>query len=120
MVPKLVIVDFDGTLTDVGEEAKPFRRPFYRAVSKFLNVKLNAASHGLIDLLERRLNPEVDLWVMAGLAVAPATVDPYLRCTRVARLMAERFRPDIPAAELEAALSQCFKENYPKSGICFH
>ena len=85
MSTKCVILDFDGTFTDVAREAAPFVDAFRAAVFDLLGRELPAewAKHAAqIDE-----NPGRHGWVHEGRIVAPASADPYIHTTTTAHLM---------------------------------
>lgn len=74
-----LVLDFDGTLTDLQKEAQPYI-DVYRGI---LAGKLGMERSDLEAMLEetkRRVieNPQIYGWQHNGLIVAPATADPYI------------------------------------------
>jgi FMN phosphatase YigB (HAD superfamily) len=85
LVTKCIILDFDGTFTDVAREAAPFVDAFRAAVFDLLGRELPAewAKHAAqIDE-----NPGRHGWVHDGRIVAPASADPYIHTTTTANLV---------------------------------
>jgi phosphoglycolate phosphatase-like HAD superfamily hydrolase len=82
-MPKCVILDFDGTFTDVEIEAAPFTEAFRAAVADLVgkNVDDDWARH----VREVDARPDVYGWEFDGKLVAPANADPYIRATTVAQ-----------------------------------
>lgn len=119
MLPEFVVVDFDGTATDVEEEGKDFGEAFYTDVAVFLGVDPLEFIARAVEL-EPKLDPAVDCWEFGGFKVAPATLDPYLRSARVSRLLARQLRPHISEAQLDTAFREFFLKNYPDESVaCF-
>ena len=74
-----VVLDFDGTFTDVQKEAAPFERVYLRNLNDLLGRDVSdlwTAEQAFI--LSR---PAEFGWEFAGQKVAPATADPYLLST---------------------------------------
>ena len=84
MTVKCVVLDFDGTFTDVEEEARPFVQVFKRYVADLLghaHVNKEWKQHEAAILAD----PQKYGWEFDGKIIAPATADPYLLCTNVAQ-----------------------------------
>lgn len=84
MTVKCVVLDFDGTFTDVEEEARPFVPVFKRYIADLLghaHVNKEWKQHEAAILAE----PQKYGWEFDGKIIAPATADPYLLCTNVAQ-----------------------------------
>ena len=83
-----VVLDFDGTLTDVSAEAPPFTAAFPRLLADLLGKDLS----GAWAEEERRvlaLAPEL-AWIIEGRAVGPADADPYILASCTAQLLFDR------------------------------
>jgi phosphoglycolate phosphatase-like HAD superfamily hydrolase len=80
-MPKCVILDFDGTFTDVEIEGAPFVEAFRHAVGDLVgrDVDEDWARH----VAEVDARPDVFGWEYEGHLVAPANADPYIRATTV-------------------------------------
>ena len=83
---KLIIFDFDGTLTDAEQEGSPFRKGYLDDIAALSNLDRDQVEV-LATQYEQEVaeNPGQYGWVFQGQIVAPATVDPYLRMMPVAR-----------------------------------
>ncbi|MBL8604218.1 MAG: HAD family hydrolase [Myxococcales bacterium] len=79
MAVRCVVLDFDGTFTDVETESAPFRAYFQSLMADLLGRDLRAEW----EREERRIveRPEVHGWEFDGRVVAPSTADPYLLTT---------------------------------------
>ena len=90
MKPSVVVLDFDGTFTDVDREAAPFLPVFRRAVADLLGQPLARVEEAWARH-EAALHqaPDDYGWVIDGRIVAPATVDPYLLATNIATRLQE-------------------------------
>ncbi len=114
---KLLVLDFDGTMTDAEAEGAPFRAGYLADIAALTSLPA-AEVHLLAERFEAEVAaaPDKHGWVYDGRIVAPATVDPYLRIMPVARrildhaevLQNERDRTRI----LDAIL---YKYNYQKT-----
>jgi hypothetical protein len=88
-----ILIDFDGTITDVDKEAMPYKEVFRRSFCKRMGIIPEA----LDPLIERygnaiRADPAAG-WEFAGHIVAPATADPYMINNAVfTTILAETFQ----------------------------
>src|SRR5882757_7482628 len=115
----ILVLDFDGTMTDAEAEGRPFRdgylddlcalvgRPAYdpevRAIAEEVEAELMRA-------------PETHPFLWMGRAVAPATVDPYLRMVPIAHRILDRFGVLASAVDRGRLLgSVLYKYNYAKT-----
>lgn len=99
---RTVILDFDGTCTDVDREAQGFLAGYKADLARLMGVA--DLDHAWQEAERRiRQDPSRHGWVIAGRMVAPP-VDLYLLATAVSSLLA----PDLSDAETE----RLFKENY--------
>lgn len=118
---RLLVLDFDGTMTDAEVEGAPFRRGYLEDVAAIAGAPLDEVL-ALADRFEDQVRREVGAhgWVFGGHIVAPASVDPYLRVMPVARMVLDALGAPIPEPArgrlLEAVL---FKYNYPKTATAF-
>jgi FMN phosphatase YigB (HAD superfamily) len=71
-----VVLDFDGTLTDVAREAPPFEAAYAAHLADLLGRELGAGWPEALAEARRRA-PELG-WTIEGPAVAPADADPYI------------------------------------------
>jgi hypothetical protein len=84
-----VVLDLDGTFTDLAHEAPAFQTAFPRLVADLIGKDLGAAW----PEAERRvheLSPELG-WTVEGHVVAPADADPYILASCAAQLLFDRF-----------------------------
>lgn len=114
-----LVLDFDGTMTDAEAEGKPFREGYLEDLALLCGLVAD-------DPIVTRIADEVEaelasapashpfLWL--GRAVAPATVDPYLRMVPIANRILDRYNA-IPGAEDRSRLlgSVLYKYNYVKT-----
>jgi hypothetical protein len=114
-----LVLDFDGTMTDAEAEGRPFREGYLEDLA-WLCGRLPGDSEvlAIADQVETELAaaPASHPFLWMGRAVAPATVDPYLRMVPIAHRILDRFGV-IPSAEDRGRLlgSVLYKYNYAKT-----
>lgn len=111
----MLVLDFDGNLTDVEKEAKPFMTGYLADLALLLSMSLETVQR-LADLAYREIaeNPATHGWCYGGEIMAPATVDPYLRMNAVARkVLSENYA--IPDVLLDRLSQLLFSYNYSKT-----
>jgi len=114
---KCVILDFDGTFTDVEKEGAPFTEAFRAQVGDLLGRNVDDDWARLTVEVDGK--PDVYGWEYEGKIVAPANADPYIRATTVAgRLFNEMgvLRDAQTRAEIVHAL---YHLAYRRSGTAF-
>ena len=119
--PRLIIFDFDGTLTDAEQEGAPFRTGYLDDISVLTGWKRDRVEHEAA-LFEREVSahPERYGWLFSGEIVAPATVDPYLRMMPVARELLDRANALMTSSDRERVLDGLlYKYNYQKTVTAF-
>ena len=92
MSKRLLVLDFDGTMTDAEEEGRPFRLGYLEDIAALAGAPLDEVV-SLADRFEAVVNerPGDYGWVFGGRIVAPSTVDPYLRIMPVARMILDHY-----------------------------
>jgi phosphoglycolate phosphatase-like HAD superfamily hydrolase len=112
-----VVLDFDGTFTDVAAEGAPFERHFKQRLGELLGRDVEPAWSEEVEAV--RAGAESFGWNVGGRIVAPATADPYLLASCVAHRLFDRFGklPD-PVARDEAG-QLLYRESYKLSGTAF-
>jgi hypothetical protein len=118
---KLLIFDFDGTLTDAEVEGAPFRGGYLDDVATICGVPACDVLE-LAEALEAEIacEPQRYGWVFGGQVVAPATVDPYLRMMPVARKVMDRYSALMDADVRDRVLDGIlYKYNYGKTRTAF-
>ena len=117
----MLVLDFDGTLTDAELEGKPFRDGYLDDLTALTGRPRDEIA-AMADEFEQTIlaaGGEYG-WMFGGRIVAPASVDPYLRIMPVARMVFDRcgvFGNDDDRSRLLDGI--LYKYNYPKSGIDF-
>jgi FMN phosphatase YigB (HAD superfamily) len=118
---RLVILDFDGTMTDAEAEGAPFRDGYLQDLATLTGRPLEE----VLALAERfevevAQNPDDHGWMFHGHIVAPASVDPYLRIMPVARKVFDAFGAFASEADRTRLLDGIlYKYNYQKTRIAF-
>lgn len=117
----MLVLDFDGTVTDAEEEGKPFRTGYLQDLATLTSLDLE----DILAMAERieaevAADPDNHGWQYNGDIVAPATVDPYLRMMPVARRIFDDcgvfMNRDDRTRLLDGIL---YRYNYQKTGIAF-
>ena len=117
----MLILDFDGTLTDAEQEGLPFRAGYLQDIAILCGASLDEVT-ALADEFGQEIlaNRGKYGWTYMGHIVAPATVDPYLRIMPVARMILDRFGAVPSDADRSRLLDGIlYKYNYVKSDIAF-
>jgi FMN phosphatase YigB (HAD superfamily) len=83
VTPRCLILDFDGTFTDVAREAEPFVAAFRAEVADLLGRSIDGAWEEAAAEIAR--HPGRYGWVHEGHVVAPAGADPYIQSTTIAQ-----------------------------------
>lgn len=118
---KLIVADFDGTFTRseaAGGEWEEFLPAFAAALGDETGKdpgKLEAAIRATLGMVD---NPETDVWMFGGYAVASALSDMYLKITRAARValiaMWIEEEEGVDEGYLDAVLGKSFVAAYPQ------
>src|SRR6476620_4322933 len=90
----VLALDFDGTMTDAESEGRPFRDGYLDDLALLVgktpgDAEVIAIAAEVEGELARAPHSHPFLWM--GRAVAPATVDPYLRMVPIAHAILDRF-----------------------------
>lgn len=118
---RLIIFDFDGTLTDAEVEGAPFRAGYLDDIATltgWARTKIEEEARGFEA--EVAAHPERYGWYFSGQIVAPATVDPYLRMMPVARHLLDKAEALMIPSDRERVLDGLlYKYNYQKTVTAF-
>lgn len=115
-----VVLDFDGTFTDVAAEGAPFVRHFKSHLAQLLG-----RDEGTLEDIWRQEEAAVLAgahafgWDVGGRVVAPATADPYLLSNCVARQLMSRAGVLTDPSERHEALQELYREAYKLTGMAF-
>ncbi|MCP3105176.1 HAD family hydrolase [Myxococcus sp. K15C18031901] len=112
-----VVLDFDGTFTDVAAESAPFSLHFRDGLAQALGQRVEqvweeevAALYAGADLLG---------WNLGGKVVAPATADPYLTATTAAHRIIQRLGLYPDEAQRSEVVQRLYREAYVHSATAF-
>lgn len=116
---KALVLDFDGTMTDAEAEGGPFRTGYLEDLCSLVGRKagdpeVEAIAKAVDDELAGAPHAHPFMW--AGNAVAPATVDPYLRMVPIANRVFDVFGA-MPSPDDRGRLfgTVLYKYNYAKT-----
>lgn len=111
--PGLLILDFDGTFTDVDEEAAPFLEGYRAGLAELAGRPIDDAWERALGTVQR--DPDAHGFAYEDKIVAPSHADPYILATSVARLVIEEL--DDPS--LHEGLEGLFRRCYAQSATAF-
>ncbi|MCB9549675.1 MAG: HAD family hydrolase [Myxococcales bacterium] len=115
--PGLLVLDFDGTMTDAEREGAPFRQGYLDDIAALVDRpydEVDALARGFEA--EVAANPGAHGWLFLDRIVAPASVDPYLRIMPVARRILDHFGRLTDALDRSRVLDAIlYKYNYGKT-----
>jgi hypothetical protein len=119
MPARVLVLDFDGTMTDAEAEGRPFRDGYLDDLCTLVgrpvgDQEVLALAAEVEGELESAPASHPFLWM--GRAVAPATVDPYLRMVPIAHRILDRW--DAMKNEIDRGRllgSVLYKYNYAKT-----
>ncbi|NOJ77485.1 HAD family hydrolase [Myxococcus xanthus] len=112
-----VVLDFDGTFTDVAAESAPFLRHFRQGLAAALGEDLETAWEEEVATL--RAGADALGWDLGGRVVAPATADPYLTATCAAHRLMQRFAQGQDEARRSDVVQKLYREAYAHSATAF-
>jgi hypothetical protein len=119
MPARVLVLDFDGTMTDAEAEGRPFRDGYLDDLCTLVgrpagDQEVLALAAEVETELEHAPASHPFLWM--GRAVAPATVDPYLRMVPIAHRILDRWGAMKDAVDRGRLLgSVLYKYNYAKT-----
>ena len=115
----VLVLDFDGTMTDAEAEGRPFTEGYLEDLCALVGRDAGDAEIlALAAEVEAELahSPAAHPFRWMGRAVAPATVDPYLRIVPIAHRVLDRFEVLASEADRGRLLAGVlFKYNYAKT-----
>jgi hypothetical protein len=115
----ILVLDFDGTMTDAEAEGRPFRDGYLEDLCALVGRSAGDAEVlAIAEQVEAELlrAPASHPFLWMGRAVAPATVDPYLRMVPIAHRILDRFDAIPGAADRGRLLGNVlYKYNYAKT-----
>src|SRR5262245_45772159 len=115
----VLVLDFDGTMTDAEAEGRPFRDGYLDDRCALVGRPAQDGEvYGIAEAVEAELAqaPASHPFLWMGRAVAPAAVDPYLRMVPIAHRILDRFGA-IPGVQDRARLlgGVLYRYNYAKT-----
>ena len=117
----VLVLDFDGTVTDAEIEGAPFRAGYLEDIGLLAELDADKIST-LAERFEAEIAeaPDCHGWVYSGHIVAPAAVDPYLRIMPVARKILDEVGAFLVERERTLLLDAIlYKYNYQKTTSAF-
>ncbi|QRN98270.1 HAD family hydrolase [Archangium violaceum] len=118
MAIRCVVLDFDGTFTDVVAEGAPFVEHFRRRLSEVLGRDVMEAGWAGVEA-EVVSSSEEHGWEVGGRVVAPAVADPYLLSNFVARRLCDKLGVLPDKAERAKLLDDLYREAYARTAMAF-
>jgi hypothetical protein len=117
----MLILDFDGTLTDAEAEGAPFKVGYLQDLATLTGATLDEIKAMAAGFEEEMLADKDRYgWIFLGHIVAPASVDPYLRIMPVARKILDHYGAFMGEADRSRLLDGIlYKYNYQKSAVAF-
>ena len=109
-----IILDFDGTFTDVEREAVPFLARYREGLGRLIGRDPDGAWDRAVAAVESDLDAHG--FEFDGRIVAPSHADPYILATSVARLVFAESGED---HDVDGALETLFKESYGCADTAF-
>jgi FMN phosphatase YigB (HAD superfamily) len=117
MTLQCIVLDFDGTLTDVQQESRTFftayKQDLCALVGADTDVDFEAACQQILQA------PHDYGWQVDGHIVAPAHTDPYILASCAARLVFDKHDVMRTSDTRISALLQLFRNCYPRAGTVF-
>ena len=118
---RVLILDFDGTLTDAEAEGLPYREGYLEDVALLADVPIEQVNTWARQMdIELQNRPGDFGWRFNNKIVAPACVDPYLRMMPIARMVFDRVNAFPNPNERDRILDRIlYKYNYQKTNTVF-
>ena len=89
-----IILDFDGTITDVGEESKPYILYHIEEFSRRTGVLLDKVNTLREIIREEILKNPREGWLNYSKVVAPACADPYVMESTISRKLLDKLKEE--------------------------
>ena len=117
----MLVLDFDGTVTDAEEEGKPFCAGYLEDLAALTDRSLDDIQAMAAQFeAEVAADPDNHGWQYNGAIVAPASVDPYLRIMPVARKIFDVCQVFLNQSDRNRLLDGIlYRYNYQKTGVAF-
>ncbi len=115
-----LILDFDGTLTNIEEETKPYIEGYRQGLARELGFGQREIETYWNEARNKNLkNPEKYAWQLDGIPVASATSDPILICYSITDEIFAMAGKTLSQNERRDLFGKLFLENRPKMGHIF-
>lgn len=113
----VLVLDFDGTMTDAEHEGRPFVDGYLEDLASLVGKTAADVIPLAVEVdAEIAAAPDKHPFLWMGKAVAPATVDPYLRMVPIAHRILDRFGAIPDAADRGRLMGGIlYKYNYQKT-----
>lgn len=118
---RVLILDFDGTLTDAEAEGLPYRDGYLEDVALLADVSIQQVNEWATEMdIQLQARPGDFGWRFNDKIVAPACVDPYLRMMPIARMVFDNVGAFPNPKERDRILDRIlYKYNYQKTNTVF-
>ncbi len=118
---ELVVLDFDGTVTEVDKEATSAVDGWRTDIGNELELSTSEIEKEWLGAQIRiEAEPAKYGWVMGNKIVAPAYADPLVMARTISELLFDQFGVYLDRPERENILqNRFFKDNYAKTGTVF-
>lgn len=118
---ELVILDFDGTVTEVDQEATPAVESWRTDIGNELGLSASEIDRKWLEAQTKiEANPAKYGWIMGNKIVAPAYADPLVMARTISDYLFDQFGVYLNRQEREEILqNRFFKGNYVKAGTFF-
>jgi len=114
---RCVVLDFDGTFTDVEAEAVDFEPTFQAELASWLGQ--DVTREWLEAKAELQAHPGLHGWVNGGVVVAPAQADPYIRTTTTAQRVLDRLGALTDSAARSQVMQGFYRTAYQRTTTAF-
>lgn len=115
---RCVVLDFDGTFTDVDREAVPFLSAYRDGLAAHLGGPIDEAWSAALQVV--RADPDAHGFEYEGTIVAPSHADPYILAASVARIvLVDHPEVALDNAARDALLNALFRTAYAESATVF-
>ncbi len=115
-----LVLDFDGTLTNIEEEAKPYVDGFCQSLGRELKLSQSEVETYWQEARTKIFqSPEEYGWKLDGRIVASATSDPIMTCYPITDEILGKLGITLSQQERRALFAKLYLENYSKMGGFF-
>lgn len=115
---RCVVLDFDGTFTDVDREAVPFLAAYRDGLAARLGGPIDAPWDEALAVV--RSDPDAHGFEFEGTIVAPSHADPYILAASVARIvLSGGVGSKLDGPERDDVLNALFRKAYAESATVF-